>query len=122
MARGSPTRVMIKDFPGTTRFYVYEPWEPPRRDVPNSTATTFEVAHQCSSPSSKAAGEWGHGLTQTLVWTSSMCVLTHTDFLSLWYQGRVSESEDDHVRDVTTVTVAPLHISSYVSPWEIQGS
>eukprot|EP00961_Rhodomonas_salina_P135185 1818736-Rhodomonas_salina.1 len=28
----------------------------------------------------------------------------------------VSKSEDDHVRDVTIVTVAPLHISSYVSP------
>jgi len=49
-------------------------------------------------------------------------LLAHTDFLSLWCRGRVSKSEDDHVRDVTTVTVAPLHISSYVSPWEIQGS
>eukprot|EP00961_Rhodomonas_salina_P238294 3220890-Rhodomonas_salina.1 len=59
MARGSPTRVTIKDFPGATRFYVYEPWEPALGDVPSSTATTFEEAHQCSSPSSEAAGEWG---------------------------------------------------------------
>eukprot|EP00961_Rhodomonas_salina_P233031 3148665-Rhodomonas_salina.1 len=35
---------------------------------------------------------------------------------------RVIDSEDDQVRNVTIVTVVPLHVRSYVSSWEIHRS